>query len=509
MKSIVVAITAGFVLTIAPEARAASCAELSKLTTHMATITTAEVVTAGGFKAPGAAAAAQTYARLPEFCRVAATLRPTADSDIKIEVWLPVQWNGKFQAVGNGGWAGSISYTAMAAALAGGYATASTDTGHTGGSAAFAIGHPEKVIDLGYRSVHEMTAQAKTLINALYGRAPQFSVWNGCSQGGRQGITEAVRYPGDFDGVIAGAPAVNWMHLHAGRMAANRAANRDDAATIPADKYPLIHSAVLAACDANDGVKDGLIENPLACRFDPQVLQCKGSDTANCLTAPQIESARALYAPALDPKTGQEVLPGLVPGSELAWAIAAAPRPVSTALDAFRYIVFEDPNWDPATFNPNTDIERTLRSDRTDTLNSSSTDLKAFFDRGGKLLMYHGWSDTQVTPRNSINYFHNVVARFGPQIVGKSVQLYMVPGMNHCSGGPGTDVFDKVAALEQWMATGTSPERIAASHLTNATVDRTRPLCPFGRVAKWTGTGSADDASNFACVAADTAPATR
>ena len=358
----------------------------------------------------------------------------------------------------------------MAAALADGYATAGTDTGHVGNNAAFAIGHPEKVIDLGYRAVHEMTVQAKSMINSFYGRAPQFSIWNGCSQGGRQGITAAIRYPTDFDGVIAGAPAVNWMHLHAGRMAANRAANSNQWATIPPEKYALIHNAALAACDATDGVKDGLIENPLACRFDPKVLQCPrlrrsrhGDGQLPDGGAGGVR-ARALRAGARS-ATGQEVLPGLVPGSELAWAIAAAARPVATALDAFKYIVFENPNWDPATFNAATDIERTLRADRNDVLNSSSTDLKAFFDRGGKLLMYHGWSDTQVTPLNSINYFQKVVSRFGPQAAGASVQLYMVPGMNHCNGGAGTDVFNKVAALEQWMATGTAPDRIAASHL--------------------------------------------
>jgi feruloyl esterase len=513
MKSAGIALTALLMLmTTSGVVDAATCAELSKLTTPTATIT-ADIVAAGSFKAAGPAAAQAAYARLPEFCRVAATLRPSADSDIKIEVWLPTaQWNGKFQAVGNGGWAGNIPYIAMAAALTGGYATAGTDTGHTGGTAAFAIGHPEKVIDLGYRAVHEMTAQAKALINTFYGRAPQFSIWNGCSQGGRQGITAAVRYPADFDGVIAGAPAVNWMNLHAGRMAANRAANSNQWATIQPEKYVLIHNAALAACDATDGVKDGLIENPLSCRFDPKVLQCAstalgaGAETASCLTAAQVESARALYAPVLDPRTGQEVLPGLVPGSELAWATAASARPVSTALDAFKYIVFENPNWDPATFNAATDIERTLRADRNDVLNSASTDLKAFFDRGGKLLMYHGWADTQVTPLNSINYFQKVAARFGPKAVGTSIQLYMVPGMNHCSGGAGTDVFNKVAALEQWMLAGTAPERIPASHVTNGIVDRTRPLCPFGRVAKWTGSGSTDDMANFACVAESALP---
>ena len=504
MKHHAITLTA-LVLILSPRAALAACADLAQLVLPATSITTASVVAAGTFKTGGGPPAAQAaYASLPEFCRVAATLRPSADSDIKIEVWLPTaQWNGRLQAVGNGGWAGNVPYTAMAAALAGGYATAGTDTGHTGGTAAFAVGHPEKVIDMGYRAVHEMTVQAKAIINSFYGRAPQFSIWNGCSTGGRQGMTAAVRYPNDFDAVIAGAPAVNWMNLHAGRMAANRAANRSEAAVIPADKYALVHNAVLAACDANDGVKDGIIENPLSCRFEPRVLQCSGADTSSCLTTAQVETVRGMYSPVLDPRTGQAVLPGLALGSEPAWATAAGARPVSTALDAFRYLVFENANWDPATFNASTDIERLLRADRNDVLNSSSTDLKAFFDRGGKLLMYHGWSDTQVTPLNSIDYFQKLVARFGPQAVGRSVQLYMVPGMYHCSGGPGTDVFNRVAAMEQWLLAGTAPERIPASRVTNGVVDRTRPLCPFGRVARWTGSGSTDDRANFACVAAD------
>ena len=502
MKCRVILCASVIVFVLAPRvAVAATCADLAQLTLPTTTITTAVLVPAGTFKPPTAVGAnAALYVRLPEFCRVAATLRPSADSDIKIEVWLPTQWNGKFQAVGNNFWGGVILYSSMAFALGEGYATAGTDTGHVGNNAAFAVGHPEKVIDLGYRSVHEMTVQAKALINSFYGRAQQFSIWNGCSQGGRQGITAAVRYPSDFDGVIAGAPAVNWMNLHAGRMAANRAANRTEASTIPQDKYVLVHTAALDACDSNDGVKDGLIENPLACRFDPKVLQCKDSAGVNCLAAAQVESARALYAPVRDPKTGQQVLPGLVPGSEPTWGIAAARRPVATALDAFKYIVFENPNWDPAMFNAATDIERTLRADRDDVLNSSSTDLEAFFDRGGKLLMYHGWSDTQVTPLNSVDYFQKVVARFGPQAAGASIQLYMAPGMNHCNGGAGPDVFNKVAALEQWMSTGMAPEKIVASHFTNSTIDRTRPLCTFGRIAKWTGSGSSDDAWNFSCV---------
>ena len=495
------------VLTVSADAAEASCSELAMVSLPHTTVTSAGVVAGGAFTLPaarpgGGGAAAAAFARLPEFCRVAATLTPSADSEIRIEVWLPASgWNGKFQAVGNGGWAGSISYPALAQALAGGYAAASTDTGHTGGTAAFAVGHPEKVIDLGYRAVHEMTVKAKAFIDAFYGAPPKLSLWSGCSQGGRQGITAAVRYPEDFDAVVAGAPAVNWMHLHAGRMAANRAANATPAATIPRDKYALIHEAVLAACDAADGVADRVLENPQACRFDAEVLQCRaGQAEDTCLTAAQVASVKALYAPAVNQRQ-EPVLPGLVPGSELGWAVAAAAQPVPTALDAFRYLLHQDATWDASRFEP-ADVDRMLQADRDDVLGSTSTELKPFFDRGGKLLIYHGWSDAQVTPLNSIAYFDKVVEHLGPAAVGRSIQLYMVPGMNHCQGGSGPDQFDKVAALEQWVATGTAPARIAASHVTAGVVDRTRPLCPYGQVAVWDGRNSTNDASSFACMAA-------
>jgi feruloyl esterase len=504
MKLLTTACAIGATALLHPSIAAAdACADLTHLELQNTTITIAQTVAPGTFTMPppASAAAQAQMARLPEFCRVAATLRPSSDSDIKVEVWMPATgWNGKFQAVGNGGWAGSIGYTALAGALGGGYAAAATDTGHTGNTAAFAVGHPEKLVDLGHRAVHEMTAQAKKLIARYYGAPPKLSIWNGCSQGGRQGIAAALRYPEDFDAVVAGAPAVNWIHLHAGRMAANRAANKTPASTIPRAKYELLHNAALAACDANDGVTDGVIEQPGACRFDPQVLQCsQGQREDGCLTPPQVEAAKTMYAPVMHPRTGEVVLSGLVPGSELGWATAAAAQPVATALEAYRYLVFQDAKWDAATFDASSDIDRMLLTDPGDVLGTTSTDLKAFFDRGGKLLMYHGWADAQVTPLNSIAYFDKVVSRFGRDVVGRSIQLYMVPGMNHCSGGPGTDGFDKVAAIEQWVSSGQAPARIVASRSANGVIDRTRPLCPYGQVAVWDGRNSINDASSFVC----------
>jgi len=486
-------------------ASAATCESMAALSLPNAKVTTAQNVAPGTFapaSATGSAGPAPVFAKLPEFCRIAATLTPSSDSDIKIEVWLPATgWNGKFQAVGNGGWAGNIPYPAMANAVLAGYATAGTDTGHAGGTAAFALGHPEKVVDFGYRAVHEMTVKAKSIVDAFYGSAPTLSIWNGCSQGGRQGITEAVRFPTDFDGIIAGAPAVNGVHLHAGRVAINRAVNATPASAIPASKYPFIHQAVLAACDAKDGVTDGVLENPGACSFDPKVLQCTGQEDSACLSPAQVESATRMYAGARHPSTKASVLPGLAPGAELGWNVIGNAQPLVLAVDAFKYVVMKDKAWDATRFNAGTDLDLALGADPDDVLGSTNADLRPFFARGGKLLMYHGWSDPQVTPYNTINFFHKVLATQGGAGVGTSVQLYMVPGMNHCQGGPGTDSFDKVRAIEDWIKAGSAPSRIEAAHLTNGAIDRTRPLCPWGQVAKWNGTGSTDDTANFACVA--------
>ncbi len=506
-----------------PVASAATCDALSSLTLPNARITSAAPVAAGAFTplpasppasaspAPATVAAPAVpsrYAALPAFCRVSATLTPSADSDIRIEVWLPEpsNWNGKFEAVGNGGWAGSIVYTALAEALAAGYATVNTDTGHVGGSASFALGHPEKVTDMAYRAVHEMTVQAKAIIKAYYGNAPRLSLWNGCSLGGRQGITEALRYPADFDAIVAGAPAVNWMELHVGRMALNLNANKTPDAVIPASKYPLIHDAALMACDARDGVTDGVIENPLSCRFDPAVLTCKaGQDQASCLTAAQVSSAKALYASVKNPLTGETLVPGLEPGSELGFGVIGGVVPLSTALEAEKFIIHKDATWDFHTATVAGDLEAARRADPGDALASSSTNLKPFFERGGKLLMYHGWQDPQVPPENSVNYYSKVVMSAGKGLEGRQIALYMVPGMNHCSGGPGPDVFDKMGAIEAWVATGKAPESIPALHRANGVVERTRPLCQYPKVAKWRGAGSTDAATNFSCVV-DAAP---
>jgi feruloyl esterase len=299
-----------------------SCASLSTLSLPNATITMAQALEAGPFTPPGQDTAAESPRTLPAFCRVAATLKPTADSDIKIEVWMPAAgWNGKYQAVGNGAFNGSIAYPAMMAALARGYATSSTDTGHTGNNARFASGHPEKVIDFGWRAVHEMTLVSKAIIAAHYDSGPRFSYWNGCSAGGRQAMKEAQRFPADFDGIIAGAPGLDWTGRAIQAVRVMKALDQSEAARLSPAQLQLLHRAVVNACDALDGVKDGLIADPARCTFNPSLLECEdGAGKVACLSAKQAETARLIYSPVINPKTKREIA-GLARGSEPGWTL--------------------------------------------------------------------------------------------------------------------------------------------------------------------------------------------
>jgi feruloyl esterase len=484
---------------------AASCESMASFTLPGTTITSAKIVSAGAFTPPPQASPnppdPAVFKTLPGFCRITATLKPSSDSDIRIEVWLPAAgWNGKLQSVGNGGWAGIISYPALAAAVAAGYATASTDTGHVGANAKFVEGHPEKLIDFAYRSVHEMTVAAKAMLTAYYGYTPRRTYWNGCSTGGRQGLMEAQRYPGDYDGIVAGAPANYWSHLLPSAIWPAQAVHKDEASYIPASKYPLIHDAALAACDALDGVKDGLIGDPARCRFDPKVLECKGADGPSCLSSAQVEAARKIYAGPANPRTKAEIFPGLEPGSELGWGALAGPEPFGIALDYFRYVVFKDPSWDYRKLNFDADVALADKIDSGLT-NAVNPNLKDYFVRDGKLLMYHGWNDQLIAPRNSINYYNSVVKAAGAAKTAESMRLFMTPGMMHCRGGEGPDRFDAVTLMDQWLETGKAPDQMVASHSTGAKVDRTRPLCPYPQVAAYKGSGSADEAANFVCKA--------
>ena len=489
---------------------ARSCVTLSSLVLPNVTITGAEAVEAGDFvppMPPGRSLPnrqARPFDALPAFCRVTATLTPSSDSDIKVEVWMPASgWNGKLQGVGNGAFTGSLRYGSLASGLEGGYATAATDTGHAGGSAIFGFGHPEKVIDFGERAVHEMTVTAKQVIAAYYGDGPQFSYWVGCSAGGRQAMKEAQRFPGDYDGIIAGAPGNDWTGRAAGalRMAKHLEAHED--ARLSAEQVQLVHTAVLEACDAADGVTDRVVGDPERCEFDPGVLRCAGAERdgvdSSCLTAAQVSTVRMLYASPENPKTGR-LITGVFPGSETNWTDLGWTRSArATGLDQYRYLVYGDPEWTIDRFDFETDIVKAEDTDN-DTLNALDPNVKPFFDRGGKLLAYHGWSDAQISPANATQYYQRVVETMGDkEAVRESFRLFMAPGMGHCAGGEGPNAFDALTVMEAWVEAGQAPDRIIASRSRDGVVDRTRPLCPYPQLAIYTGTGSTDDAENFVC----------
>jgi feruloyl esterase len=487
-------------LVATPLLAATPCADLGSSALPNVTITSARLVEAGPFTPPGGRGGPPPAIALPAHCRIAAVLTPSADSHVEVEVWLPATtWNGKFQAVGNGGWAGVISYPALAAALQEGYATASTDTGHTGGNALFAIGHPEKFIDYSHRAVHEMTVAAKALITRFYDRGPRLSYWNGCSTGGRQGLMSAQRFPEDFDGIVAGAPANYHSHLHTSDLAASVPALNNPASLLPTATLAVLNEAVIAACDARDGVTDGLLNDPRTCTFDPATLLCRGGDGDTCLTAAQLETVRRVYAPVTTSR-GEFIFPGKAFGSETGWGAVStnASAPISVALGSFQ-VAYNDADWDWRTFDLDRDVG--LVDDRTGFVNAIDPDLRAFKARGGKLLMYHGWNDVAIAPENSINYHASVLDALGPDANAQSdwFRLFMAPGMGHCGGGIGPSQANYMSALERWRESGVAPDRLHATRVTGNRVDMTRPLCPYPQLAEYTGVGSTNDAANFVC----------
>jgi Tannase and feruloyl esterase len=481
------------------------CDSLSKINLPNVKITSAESIAAGEFAPPPAPGPfgpnMALFHSLPAFCRVSATLTPSSDSDIRLELWLPSSgWNNDFQAIGNGGWNGTIGWGALAEGVKRGFATAATDTGHEGGSASFAMGHPEKLIDFAYRAVHDMTVTSKAIIQDFYGQAPRYSYWNGCSTGGRQGLKEGQKFPADFDGIVAGAPANYQTHLHVWSVWLAQQMNKTPDSYLPPAKLAVLHKAVLAVCDAADGVKDGLINDPTRCHFDPKTIECKGEESADCLNPAQVAAVQAIYAGPKDPRTGKEVFPTFEPGSELGWGLLAGKEAASVASDSFTYVVYKNPKWDWRTMNLTTDVANIDKA-YGNLIDATNPNMKPFFAHNGKLLMYHGWSDQAIAPGNSVHYYESVVKNLGGEAkASKDIRLFMVPAMAHCGGGEGPNDFDKMTAIQDWVEHGQAPETMLASHATRSgAVDRTRPLCVYPKVAKYNGSGSTDEAANFTC----------
>lgn len=502
----------------------ADCEALARLALPATTITVAKPVPAGSFSPP----AGNPLKDMPAFCRLAGTIKPTSDSNIEFEVWMPSSgWNGKFQGIGNGGFAGAIGYDALGDAVKHGYAAASTDTGHKGGGtdASWALGHPEKIIDFGHRAIHEMTARGKAVVEAYYGSRPKRSYFSSCSNGGRQALMEAQRYPEDYDGIIAGAPANYWTRLLLSAVSNLQATAGSKETYIPPSKLAAIEAAALAACDSNDGTEDGVIENPAQCRLDPDRLLCRGADSNSCLTLPQAGALKRLYDGTRNAK-GELLFPGYSPGGEAdpaGWKPwITGPAPDKSLLFAFgtgfyRNMVFNDPAWSYSTLS----IERDAKAadeKMGSILNATDPDLRRFNKRGGKLILYHGWSDAAIPAQNTVDYYQSVLKKMGPRKTREFVRLFMVPGMQHCGGGAGPNSFgqwsvargdpehDIAAALERWVEQGIAPEQIIAAKHKSATdpaspVERTRPLCAYPKVARYKGSGSTDEAANFECTA--------
>ena len=520
---------------------AATCESLTTLPLPDTTITTAQSVPAGTFTLPSG----QQLAGLPASCRVTGVIRPSTDSHIIFEVWLPgANWNSRLQQVGNGGLAGTLDifYATVPGALQRGYVVAGTDDGHqtvSGLDGSWALGHPEKVKDFGYRAVHLTNLNAKAITEAFYSRPPRYSYFNACSEGGREAHMEVQRFPSDFDGLLIGSPANFWTDLMVRFQWDQHALLNTPGGYIPASKLPAIQQAALAACDTKDGVVDGIVTEPRSCSWNPSALLCTGADNNSCLTAPQVAALNKIYEGPTNPRTGERISTGYERSGEnslnwLLYIIGQAPGFAAQQLFSvafYQNFVFEDATWDFRTFDFDDDVAFT-RAKLADILDATDPDISAFQRRGGKIIQYHGWIDASPHPRGSIEYYESVVREQSPgkghgageQKVGLRrtqdfYRLFMAPGMEHCIGGPGPNVFgqvlaapppsrdaghDALTALEQWVEHGVAPEKIIATKYVNDNptlgIQMQRPLCPYPQSARWNGNGSASDPSSFSCV---------
>jgi Tannase and feruloyl esterase len=514
---------------IGPEAHA--CAALKQLHLEHVQIVSSVYHSAGREISLTTTPMGIPWFQMPASCRVKIIIAPTSDSHIESEVWMPsTEWNGRLWSVGNGGLAGSIDEIGMSLALTRGYATSATDTGHKGKDTdgAWALGHPEKITDFGHRAIHETALQAKALVQALLGRKPDFSYFAGGSNGGREALQEAQRYPEDYDGIESGAPAFDgsnnlvsgsWME-HTMTVSKN--------SWVPPDKLKALEAASIAACDAVDGLKDGLIDDPRRCEPKPESLACKGTETQSCLTPAQIESVKSLYQGPGGEDPNHFRYYGYEPGGEAGWSewsLASDPHKsvlYRIALEFHRNLVYDNAAWNMNEFDlRHDDVEADRRMGPA--YDARDADLSRFAARGGKLILFHGWSDQALQPRLTIDYYQRVQSKAGADAAAHFVALYMVPGMWHVIGGPGPNAFGQLtappasatpannigSALQAWVEKGQRPGSIIAGKYDNDIkailvpdqmhAMRTRPLCPYPQVARWKGGGSIEDANNFSC----------
>ena len=472
------------------------CAALHRLTGYDLSVMTVDVIAAS--------------AGAPEFCRALIQAQP----EILMEVSLPANWNRRLYMFGNGGYAGeSLEAAGRVAqrntALKLGFVVAQTNTGHDAAREPLATftTNQQKLLDFAFRSLHVTAETAKRVAEVHYGTRPARSYYNGCSTGGRQGLILAQRYPEDFDGIVAGAPALNNV---SGRLRAIANVQALAKAPIPIGKLKLLADRVYARCDDKDGLKDGLIDDPKRCEFQParDLPVCSSGDNADCFTAEQIRTLETIYSDLV--LNGKRAAFGWSVGAEIAgpagtsgwdgWIVRERGLGQSAmyAESALRYMIFPkpDPGYELTKFNLERDAHHFDRIGKL--MNATDPDLTRFRDRGGKLLMYFGWADPALNPLTGVNYYEEVLARMGAS-TRDFFRLYMMPGVFHCGGGVGPACFDPLAQVIPWVEQGKRPESIVASQLERGVARRTRPLCPYPQVATYQGRGSVDDAANFRC----------
>lgn len=515
-------VTAGATLALAAPAIAApDCGAMAKLALKDTTISEVHVNAGGSFTPPGERA--RPLDKLPAFCSVKGVIKPTAKSAIQFEMWLPEQnWNGKLQVVGNGGLAGTISYPAMASALREGFATASTDTGHTADESPTWLQDRERLIDYSDRGLHLTTVNSKSILQAYYSKPASYSYYSGCSTGGKQGLMEAQRYPADFNGILAGDSANYWTHQMASEVWNGVVTSSPDT-NLPKEKLQLLQDRAIAACDMLDGAKDGLVSDPMRCKFDPATVQCAGADGPTCLTPKQVEAVKNIYSGPKNPLNGKPIYAGMYPGGEMGWASGVVINRTTTSgvssQDFWAYAAFKNPNWQFRTFDFARDIEAANKNLAAIT-NATDPNLEEFRRLGGKLVYYHGAADPLIPAQNGVNYFESVVAaQKGLEKTQSFYRAFLVPGLYHCTGGPGPTAFgtsgpvpetqrdadhDILRALQRWVETGTAPAKVIATKYTDADPTKgiafQRPLCPYPQVAMYSGKGDMNDAANFSCV---------
>lgn len=474
----------------------------------------------GGF--PGAPP--RTVTDLPAFCRVVGRLRPEPGSDINFEVWLPKNdWDGRLSGAGNGGLAGAIGYSELGSAVRAGQAGVSTDTGHQGSqNAAWAVGHPERVRDYGWRAIHLSTVAAKALVARYYGRGPEHAYFIGCSNGGRMGLMEAARFPGDYDGVLAGAPAAVFTEVHVAQLWTSRAQAAPGAAIRP-EQVQLLQQEILRQCDRLDGQADGLVDDPRRCRPDLTKLACGVSASPLCFTALQLEALRRIYAGPHD-AAGRRVAPGLLPaGAEvgrplpLGWdSIVSQARPTaSPSKDPLLEELAPHPFATAESFDFDRDPARLKAALGADL--DVSPDLRRFFRRGGKLIIWQGWADPGVAPQSTLEFRDSILRASGPALAARSMRLFMVPGLQHCLGGPGAGEFGQftappkqaspdrnaAAALQAWVETGRAPDALVGRKGLPIGPPKAsageRLLCAYPERAVLRAGADPDRAASYAC----------